>query len=239
MELSLTSPVQNKLVRAAVLAPLVLVACGSEMIGEPLGQDGAHEHGIAAVGIIVDGQSATVDFRAPAADLWGFEHPPESQEEIQARDAALAALEAGIVEVIGFAPRLGCRMISTRWDGAAILTAAIGEHREAASSGDESHDHGHHEHSDDHHGAEDDHPDEGGHHDEEGAHHDEEDHHDHASSNVIAEFDIQCSEALAGSRLTLAVADLFESIEKVDLQAVSEASQFGRRVPARGSSIEL
>lgn len=194
-------------------------ACSEGVVGEPLGQEGAHEHGVAAVSMVVEGAEATVTFRAPSGDLWGFERPPRSEEEADARRRALTSLEEGLIAALGLEARLGCTVRSTRWSGAASAPLV----RDDAES-DDGHEHG----SDHGHGHQDEH-----------SHEDEHAHDDDHGSDAEAEFELECEAPLAGARLALAFSDLFETIERVDLQIVSESQQFGRRVPADGTRIEL
>jgi hypothetical protein len=190
-------------------------ACSEGVVGEPLGQEGAHEHGVAAVSMVVEGAEATVTFRAPSGDLWGFERPPRSEEEADARRRALTSLEEGLIAALGIETRLGCTVRSTRWSGAASAPLV----RDDAES-DDGHEH-EHEHAHAH------------------SHEDEHAHDDDHGSDAEAEFELECEAPLAGTRLALAFSNLFETIDRLDLQIVSESQQFGRRVTADGTRIDL
>lgn len=211
-------------------------ACSGGVVGEPLGQEGAHEHGVAAVSMVVEGAEATVAFRAPSGDLWGFERRPRSDEEVDARSRALANLEAGLIAALGLDARLGCTVRAVRWSGAAIAPADHDESPESDEStgaSDDEHDHAHaHDASEQGHGDGHQHEDD----------HDHQDHstddHDHGS-DAEAEFEIACDAPLAGTQLALDFSRFFETIERVDLQVVSESQQFGRRVAAGGTRIRL
>ena len=47
----------------------------------------AHVHGVAEINIAVEGAKATVEFRAPAESLMGFEHEAKSESDKKKRDA--------------------------------------------------------------------------------------------------------------------------------------------------------
>jgi len=204
-------------------------SCSSGVIGEPLGQEGAHEHGVAAMSMVVEGNDATLTFRAPAGDLWGFERAPRSDEEVDARRRALTSLEAGLVAALGLDTRLGCAVRAVRWSGAAV-SPLVPQGQASQNASAHAHAHAHaHGHT---------HDDEGVRSHGDGGTDEDEYEHEHGS-DAEAEFEITCEAPLAGTRLTLGLADLFENIERVDLQIVSESQQFGRRVPARGTRIGL
>jgi hypothetical protein len=98
----------------------------------------AHVHGAGRVNIVVEGQTATVEFMAPAESIYGFEHAPQTAAERQQRDAALARLEAQIGSMIVFAPALDCQFttqnLTVTTEEAAgearLASKKSGEHRE-------------------------------------------------------------------------------------------------------------
>jgi hypothetical protein len=186
---------------AAVAALLTLAGCGSGPPGEPLGQEGAHEHGVADLSIVADGPGATVAFQVPAGDILGFEGgEPTAEERASAREV-LRRLESELPAMLGLPEELGCRVAAVSWRGAAadVMGDADGADGEDGRG------------------------------EEEGTGH----------SDVGADFELACSAPLAGTTLELQVGRHFDSIGRLDLQAVSEARQFGRRVPADGFRVEL
>ena len=212
---------------ALLVAPL---ACGSDPQGEPLGQEGAHEHGVADVSLVVEGREATVFFRLPAGDLFGFEGGEATQEEREVARAALEGVESSLVAMLGIPAELGCRVTEVSWSGAAegVLDpggpgGGDGEESETTPAEEATHDHGEADHEHDHEGesGEDGEHDDGGH------------------SDVIGDFDLACAETLEGVTLRLAFTEYVETLEKIDLQAVAADRQFGRRVPASGARVGL
>jgi Protein of unknown function (DUF2796) len=69
----------------------------------------AHVHGVAEINIAVDGAKATVEFRAPAESLMGFEHEAKSESDKKKRDAALEQLRMKRDQMVLFDPKLGCK----------------------------------------------------------------------------------------------------------------------------------
>lgn len=73
-------------------AVLALVTAGLAA-GPALAQNlDAHEHGRGTLTIVLDGKRLTLELEAPADDITGFEHRPETPEETAKLDAAMALL---------------------------------------------------------------------------------------------------------------------------------------------------
>jgi hypothetical protein len=78
---------------------------------EPLHAQGkAHVHGAATLDIGIQGRSGTVEFRAPADDLYGFEREPRTPAERAKRDSAFARLRTQPLTLVRFDASLGCTM---------------------------------------------------------------------------------------------------------------------------------
>ena len=69
----------------------------------------AHVHGVGYINIVVEGTQATVELRAPAEGLYGFEHQARTQAEQDKRDAALARLQETISTMVVFEADRGCQ----------------------------------------------------------------------------------------------------------------------------------
>ncbi|MDB9707907.1 DUF2796 domain-containing protein, partial [Planktotalea frisia] len=54
----------------------------------------AHEHGVGALNIAIDGTSVAMEFHAPGADIVGFEYSAKSDADLAAIETAIAALNA-------------------------------------------------------------------------------------------------------------------------------------------------
>jgi len=221
---------RSLLLGSLTLAPL---ACQSEPQGEPLGQEGAHEHGVADLSLVVAGREVSVAFQAPAGDLFGSEGGEPTPEERASARVALERIEGSLVAMLGFPEELGCRVVEVSWAGAA--EAMLAPEADAASpgasggsaegGGEEGHVHGEEVAGGSDEGQD---PEAEHEHDEGGGH-----------SDVIGDFGIACAGSLDGVTLELAVSEHLEAIQKVDLQAVSGDRQFGRRVAASGTRLPL
>jgi hypothetical protein len=93
-----------------------LAACGGsapsddviELDGGNLGEEGAHEHGVARLSLAVDDTEVTLNFRAPGASLYGFEHEPRDAAERRVREEALERVRNGLGGFVSFAPEARC-----------------------------------------------------------------------------------------------------------------------------------
>lgn len=92
----------------AVLALLPAIAGAAE---------GAHEHGVATLQIVVDGNALQANLEIPAHDVVGFEHAPSTPAQRATVEAALAQLqEAG--RVLAPTPDAGCVVATTQVEAA-------------------------------------------------------------------------------------------------------------------------
>ena len=85
-------------------------ASGPEVEGAPVGTVGAHEHGVVRMGLAVDGQRISLNLEIPAATVFGFEHDPETEEEIALVSEAMELLRTRVGEVIAVSPELACEL---------------------------------------------------------------------------------------------------------------------------------
>ena len=87
----------------------------------------AHVHGVAEINIAVEGAKATVEFRAPAESIMGFEHEAKSDSDRKKRDAALELLQTKRDQMILFDPKLGCK-------SSTMKTSIVEEHEDHAKT---------------------------------------------------------------------------------------------------------
>jgi len=84
------------------------------LLAAPLhAQAKAHTHGLAALDIVIEGRTGTLEFRAPAEDIIGFERDPRTPAERWQRDFALLRLRTRMREMVIFDPTLGCTLKAT------------------------------------------------------------------------------------------------------------------------------
>ncbi len=131
---------------------LLCVACGDSsppppapplVEGERLGTPGAHEHGIARLGLAVDGTRLTVDLELPAESVFGFEQAPRSAEERATAAEALDRLRTGGARLIAFPEGVTCALDS------AEVEAPEGLQGEDAGEDQQAHEDEAHEHAED------------------------------------------------------------------------------------------
>jgi Protein of unknown function (DUF2796) len=92
----------------------------------------AHVHGVAEINIAVEGTKATVEFRAPAENVMGFEHEAKSETDRKKRDAALEQLRAKKDQMVLFDAKLGCKSSDVK----TAIVEQKGDHAKAQSGKD-------------------------------------------------------------------------------------------------------
>ena len=192
---------------------LLCVACGDSssaspgpplVEGERLGTVGAHEHGIARLGLAVDGTLLTVDLELPAESVFGFERAPRSAEERATVAEALDRLRTGGGRLIAFP------------DGATCTLDSAEVHAPEGVEGDPA--------------GEDQQPDEDEAHDhdeDEAQEHAEDEGNGHAEVHLLAS--LTCSREPLGPA-SLRFADLLPDVEQVDLTVFTAAGEAAGRV---------
>jgi hypothetical protein len=89
----------------------------------------AHVHGVAEINIAVEGTKATVEFRAPAESVMGFEHEAKSESDRKKRDTALEQLRAKRDQMVLFDAKLGCKSSDVK----TAIVEPKGDHAKAQS----------------------------------------------------------------------------------------------------------
>ena len=215
---------------------LLCVACGDSssarpapplVEGERLGTVGAHEHGIARLGLAVDGTRLTVDLELPAESVFGFERAPRSAEERATAAEALDRLRTGGARLIAFPDGTTCALDSAEVQAPEVVE---GDHagEEHQHDEDEAHEHDEDE-------AHEQDEDEAHEHDEDEAHeHDEDEDHEHEDEGQQHE-DVRLLASLTCSReplgpASLGFADLLPDVVQVDLTVFTAAGEAAGRV---------
>lgn len=201
-----------------------------------------HVHGVIELGVVVEGDTVAVSLNAPLSDVVGFEHAPQSDEQVELVQRAAAVLSDPDA-MFGLAAAASCRSSGVSVDGPAYL-AADAEHTGATSHDDDHHhdedsDHHDHEESGDH-----DHGDE---HDDHDDHHGDSDHHDHEDSGdhdhdheeqhaeVNASYEWTCDVVSNLDALELRFIDGFAGVEEIEVQILTSS---GARVLTAGRDTE-
>ena len=120
-----------------------MLACSSVAMTQEHRDLDAHEHGVGTLNIAIEGNEIAMELRAPGADIVGFEHPAETDEDRRLVDTAIVTLGSP------------GNVLSINEDAQCKTSAA-----EAELHGDSKH---HDDHDDDHHGDDHDDHDKPGH----------------------------------------------------------------------------
>ena len=200
---------------------LLCVACGDSpapdpgpplVEGERLGTVGAHEHGIARLGLAVDGTRLTVDLELPAESVLGFERAPRSAEERATVAEALDRLRTGGARLIAFPDGAICSLDSAEVEAPeVVLGDDAGEDQQPEE--DEAHVH----EEDEAHVHEED----------EASVHEEDEGTQHEEVHLLAS--LTCSREPLGPA-SLRFADLLPDVVQVDLTVFTAAGEAAGRV---------
>lgn len=91
---------------------------------------GAHEHGHSVLNVAIEGERVAMELIAPGADIVGFEHPAETQEDKAAVAQAQALLEDPLALFV-LPAAAGCSL-----ESAAVALESEDEHEEHAEDHD-------------------------------------------------------------------------------------------------------
>ena len=218
---------------AMVLFPMVIVTTftlagcssgneqdsGPTVEGDPVGTLGAHEHGVVRMGLAVDDQRMSLDIEVPAATVFGFEHNPETEEEIRVVSEAMETLRTRVGEVIAVSSELACEL-----EDVEVVSAPEVDEEHSHSEDEDAHsDDEEHSHSEDEEHAHSD--------DEEHSHSEGED----AHSEVRVSVSWFCAQSVEGTDATLSLSSLWPDAELVDLTVITSMGQAAGRVAADAS----
>ena len=175
---------------------------------------GAHEHGHSALNIAIEGDRIEMELIAPGADIVGFEHAAESEEDKAVVEQAETTL-GNPLSLFTFSSDAGC----------SVESASV------EIEGEEHHD----EHADEAH-AEEEHHEDGEH-----AEADHDVHESKASHNEFhAAYALTCSapDALDGIDFT-AFFDNFAGAEEIEVTVISEKGQSSYEVERDAATVDL
>lgn len=165
----------------------------------------AHQHGVAALNLIVDGDVVEIELASPADNLIGFEYLPSNAADIQTVKDAMAFLGEP-QRLFAFPAAAGCA--STKVELKSPIFEAV-----AASDPDPDPDHGHGQQPDDHHH---DHSKHAADHDDSKTHHD-----------IEAHYRFACDNTAALNQVEVTLFEAFPNTEKLILQAIGDHGQQG------------
>lgn len=115
---------------------LIALIAAAPAVAEDARQLDAHEHGVGALNIAVEGTKVAMEFKAPGADIVGFEYAAKSAEDRAAVDAAVATL-ARPLDLFVMPADAACTV--TQASAELESEEAHGDHAEHAEHGHDDH----------------------------------------------------------------------------------------------------
>ena len=188
------------IMKKAITALSVSLLATGTAIGEETRELDAHEHGVGALNIAIDGKTVAMEFHAPGADIVGFEYKAESDADISKIEQAKTALSEP-KNLFFVPPDAACTVTN------ASVELKSDDHGSEKEHEHDEHDHGHEEHEhEDHAGHEDDHDDHAG-----------EDGH----TEFHAEYAMTCENPDALTTIDFAYFSAFPNAREVEVQIVT------------------
>ena len=201
----------------------------------PAGAPAQHVHGVVELGVVIEGGTVAMSLNAPLSDVVGFEHAPESDEQLDLIRQAAATL-ANADAMFGLPDSASCTISDTSIDGPAYVLEHLGDDDAGEVLSD--HDHDEHDESADH--DHDEHEESAAHdHDE----HEETDEHDHGDSEqhseVNANYEWICANASNLDSFALRFTESFAGVETIEIQILTAAGAQVLTVEGRAPSVSL
>ncbi|MET0068037.1 MAG: DUF2796 domain-containing protein [Candidatus Thiodiazotropha sp.] len=194
----------------------LLVAAVAPLAAEEHRQHGVHEHGVGTLNLAQDGTELHIELDSPAINIVGFEQAPNSEQDHQALQSALARLRDGKALFV-LPETAGCRLMS------AEVETPLENHREDKAHPGDAHDEEHQKA-----------------HIQEGEHHDGTDHGEgeHGQGHVLAAehadidaawfFSCEHPDRLDG--ISVRLFEAFPRTQALQVQYVTEKQQGAARV---------
>ncbi|MFH6908761.1 DUF2796 domain-containing protein [Vibrio fluvialis] len=188
--------------------------CGSAFAQEEFRQHEAHVHGHVELNIAQDGQDLLIEITAPGADVVGFEHAPQTDEQTQRLNQALDNLN-------------NAEAIFTLSDGARchLETANVKHTLGGADDHDHDHDHDHDQHDDHDHEQHQGHDDHEHHHDHEQAHEGHEHHDEHQHGSFTVQYQYHCDQITELKQIDSHWFELFPNTQEMDVNLLTDRVQ--------------
>jgi hypothetical protein len=70
----------------------------------------AHDHGVAQLSLVVEGQKVTAQFESPSESIYGFEHEAKTPKDIEKRDTEVAKFTSQVADLFQFDASAGCKL---------------------------------------------------------------------------------------------------------------------------------
>lgn len=175
---------------------------------------GAHEHGVGALNIAVEGEALEIELAGPADNFLGFEHTPGNEAERERARSVLASLrQSG--QLFKLPKAAGCEPVSSAVHSDLLAALDNPEHASAEAEHQNHHDHAHATH----------------------------DHHAEAAApahqDIAAHYRFRCDDNEALDQIELTLFKLFPNTERLLVQSVGTQQQLGTEVTASQPVLNL
>ncbi|MGO1245964.1 MAG: ZrgA family zinc uptake protein [Oceanisphaera sp.] len=170
-------------------------------------QLGVHQHGFGRLSLALDQQQLVLELFAPAADIVGFEHTPNTAEQRTQYQTALTRVQDGDL-LFTLPTAAACQLLDSQ-----LIAQHQGDLEAAAHHHDDHphHDHAHKHEHDEHHASHED--------------HDDEHHADHDHSDILVAYRYQCQQPQALTELSTQLFEQFTSFTHIELQGIVPTGQ--------------
>ncbi|WP_165310167.1 zinc uptake protein ZrgA [Vibrio ziniensis] len=191
---------------------------------EEFRQHEAHVHGHVELNIAQDGHDLLMEITAPGADVVGFEHAPENDEQNAVLAKALETLGKADA-VFALSPAAKCHIESTN-----VKHNLGGEHEEHEDHDHEGHDdHADHDHKDHDDHAKHDHDSHEGHEHEEGSSH----------GSFTVQYSFHCDDIAKLNKIEIQWFSLFPATQEIDVNLLTDKVQTALELKPSNAIISL
>lgn len=175
-------------------------------------EPGAHEHGVGALNIAVEGEALEIELAGPADNFLGFEHAPSNEAERERARNVLASLRQP-EQLFKLPAAAGCEPVSSEVHSDLFEALEEAEQHKAESD----HEHSHEAHD----------------------HHAEDEANPPAHQDIAVHYSFQCDNSDALDQVELTLFKLFPNTERLLVQSVSTQQQIGTEVTASQPVLKL
>ena len=181
--------------------------------GEPR-QHGAHEHGVGKLDIAQEGSELHIELDSPAANIVGFEHAPNSEEDHETLERALARLKDGAA-LFALPGAAGCRLVS------ADAHTPLVDHKEGEAHHDDEHHEGHEPHA------------------KHEQRHEESHEHEETHSDITAAWRFSCAHPEALDEVSVQLFKAFPMTERLQVQFITGKHQGAAELSASQPAVRF
>ncbi len=173
-------------------------------------QHDAHVHGEVELNIAQDGKELLIEITAPGADVVGFEHVAQTEEQLhKLKDAESKLTDAS--RVFSLSKSAGCTLTHQR------VSHTLGA--------DDDHDHDHDQHDDHDHEQHQGHDDHEHHDDHEQAHEGHEHHDEHQHGSFTVQYQYHCDQITELKQIDSHWFELFPNTQEMDVNLLTDSVQ--------------